>query len=432
MEEEKFDVIVVGAGPAGLAAAYILAKNGLNVVVCERGEFPGAKNVMGGILYRHATEQVIPEFWKEAPIERPIVEQRIMLTEKESAVTLAFRDPTFGQEPYNNFSVLRAKFDRWFSEKVEEAGAFVIPETMVDEAIIKDGKVVGVRTGREDGDLFADVVIAADGVNSLLAKKAGLHPEIPPQHVALAVKEIIAMPQEKIEDRFALENGQGVAIELVGEVTGGMMGTGFIYTNRDSISVGVGAILSDYIKKHISPYDLIEYMKQHPAVRPLLAGGESKEYMAHLIPEGGYKAVPKLYTDGMLVAGDAAMLVNSFHREGSNLAITSGRLAAETVLEAKKKNDFSAQSLSLYQQKLEESFVMKDLKKYKDAHHFFDVNSHFLTLYPQLANYVAKELMTVDSVPKQEKQKAIMKTVTSKRSLLQLGMDMFRVWRTMG
>ena len=432
MEEEKFDVIVVGAGPAGLAAAYILAKNGLNVVVCERGEFPGAKNVMGGILYRHATEQVIPEFWKEAPIERPIVEQRIMLTEKESAVTLAFRDPTFGQEPYNNFSVLRAKFDRWFSEKVEEAGAFVIPETMVDEAIIKDGKVVGVRTGREDGDLFADVVIAADGVNSLLAKKAGLHPEIPPQHVALAVKEIIAMPQEKIEDRFALENGQGVAIELVGEVTGGMMGTGFIYTNRDSISVGVGAILSDYIKKHISPYDLIEYMKQHPAVRPLLAGGESKEYMAHLIPEGGYKAVPKLYTDGMLVAGDAAMLVNSFHREGSNLAITSGRLAAETVLEAQKKNDFSAQSLSLYQQKLEESFVMKDLKKYKDAHHFFDVNSHFLTLYPQLANYVAKELMTVDSVPKQEKQKAIMKTVTSKRSLLQLGMDMFRVWRTMG
>jgi electron transfer flavoprotein-quinone oxidoreductase len=374
----------------------------------------------------------VPEFWKEAPIERPIVEQRIMLTEKESAVTMSFRNPGFGQEPYNNFSVLRAKFDRWLGEKVEEAGAFIIPETSVEEVIMKDGKVIGVRTGRDDGDLFADVVIAADGVNSIIAKKAGLHAEIPAKNVALAVKEIIALPPEKIEDRFNVEKGQGVAIELVGEVTGGMMGTAFIYTNRDSLSIGVGAILSEFIKKGITPYDLIETLKQHPSVRPLLAGGEPKEYAAHLIPEGGYKAVPKLFADGLLVVGDAGMLVNSFHREGSNLAITSGRLAAETVLAAKEKNDFSAESLSLYQKKLEESFVMKDLKKYKDAHHFFDANSHFLTLYPQLANYVANEMMTVDGVPKQDKQKNIMKTVRSTRSMFQLGMDMFRVWRTMG
>ncbi|MCL5958291.1 MAG: FAD-dependent oxidoreductase [Chloroflexi bacterium] len=432
MEEEKFDVIVVGAGPAGLAAAYILAKSGLNVVVCERGEYPGAKNVMGGVLYRHATERIIPEFWKEAPVERAIVEQKIWMLDTDSAVTLSHKNAQFGVEPYNFFTVLRAKFDRWLGEKVEEAGAFVIPETSVDDVIRKDGRIVGVKTGREDGDLYADVVIAADGVNSLLSKKAGLHPELPPQNVALAVKEVIALPAEKIQDRFNLEDGQGATIELIGEVTAGMMGTGFIYTNKDSLSVGVGAILSDIVKKGISPYDLLEFMKQHPVVRPLLAGGEPKEYLAHLIPEGGFKAIPKLYTDGMVVVGDAAMLVNSYHREGSNLAMTSGRLAAEAILKAKEKNDFSAQGLSLYQQLLEDSYVIKDLKKYKDAPHFFESNPYFLTQYPQMANEVAHLMMTVDGVPKKDRQKAALKAVTSKRSYWQLAKDMYQLWRVMG
>ncbi len=432
MEEEKFDVIVVGAGPAGLAAAYILAKSGLNVVVCERGEYPGAKNVMGGVLYRHATEQIVPEFWKEAPVERVVVEQKLWMLDKESVVTLSHRNAQFGVEPYNCFTVLRARFDRWLGEKVEEAGAFVIPETSVDDVIRRDGKIVGVKTGREDGDLYADVVVAADGVNSLLSKKAGLHPELPPENVALAVKEVIALPAEKIEDRFNLEAGQGATIEAIGDVTAGMMGTAFIYTNKDSLSVGVGGILSDFVKKGITPYDLLEYLKQHPMVRPLLAGGEPKEYMAHLIPEGGYKAIPRLYTDGMVVVGDAAMLVNSYHREGSNLAMVSGRLAAEAILKAKEKNDFSAQSLSLYQQLLEDSFVIKDLKKYKDAPHFFETNPHFMTLYPQVANQVAQMMLTVDGVPKKDRQKAAIKAVTSKRSYWQLAKDMYQLWRVVG
>ncbi|MDP2727686.1 MAG: FAD-dependent oxidoreductase [Dehalococcoidia bacterium] len=429
MEEEKFDVAIVGAGPAGLAAAYVLAQAGLQVVVFERGEYPGSKNVMGGILYRQPTEAVFPGFWKEAPLERPIVEQRIWVLTKQSAITLGYKSERLAQEPYNCFSVLRAKFDRWLAGKVEEAGAFILTETVVEGLLRENGKVVGVRTGREDGDVRADVVIAADGVNSLIARDAGLHAELKPEHVALTVKEIIALPKEKIEDRFNLEQGQGAAIELVGEATGRMLGTAFIYTNQDSLSVGVGAIAADFVSSAIKPYELIEQLKNHPAVRPLLAGGETKEYMAHLIPEGGYKAIPKLYADGLLVVGDAAMLVNSLHREGSNLALTSGSLAAQAIIKAREKGDFSAQSLSVYQRLLEESFVIKDLKKYRNATHYLEAHRELFTLYPELMDEAAYDMMVVDSIPKGDKQKMIFKRVRSRRPLLRLAKDLFDGWR---
>ncbi|HZG80164.1 MAG TPA: FAD-dependent oxidoreductase, partial [Brevibacillus sp.] len=108
---EKFDVIVVGAGPAGTACAYTLAKAGANVLLMERGEYPGSKNVMGGVLYRKTMEDIIPEFYKEAPLERPIVEQRFMMLDKSSALTFSYKGLEWAQEPYNNFTVLRAKFD---------------------------------------------------------------------------------------------------------------------------------------------------------------------------------------------------------------------------------------------------------------------------------------------------------------------------------
>ena len=429
MEEEKFDVVVVGAGPAGLAAAYTLTKAGLQVLVFERGEYPGSKNVMGGILYRQPTEAVIPGFWKEAPVERPIVEQRVWMLTKDAAISLGYKSERLAQEPYNSFTVLRAKFDRWFAGKVEEAGAFILTDTVVEGLLRENGKVVGVRTGREDGDIRADVVIAADGVNSLIARDAGLHAELKPEHVALAVKEVIALPKEKIEDRFNLDPGQGATIELIGEATGRMLGTAFIYTNKESLSVGVGAITSEFVASGIKPYELIEQLKNHPAVRPLLVGGEVKEYMAHLIPEGGYKAIPKLYTDGLLVVGDAAMMVNSLHREGSNLALTSGKLAAEAVIKAKEKGDFSAQSLSLYQRLLQNSFVIKDLMKYKDATHYLEKHRELFTVYPEMMSDAAYEMFAVDSVPKGDKQKQIFKMIRGRRPLLRLARDLFDGWR---
>ncbi|MFH1259136.1 MAG: FAD-dependent oxidoreductase [Elusimicrobiota bacterium] len=430
---EKFDCVVVGAGPAGIACGYMLAKAGLSTVIFERGDYPGSKNVMGGVLYRQMTEEIIPRFWEKAPLERPIVEQQLWVLSEKSGMKMGYSNQDFAQEPYNNFTVLRAKFDRWFAGQAEEAGALIINKTVVEDFIIENGKIVGVKTDRADGDLFCDVVVLAEGVNSLLSKKIGLHAykEIPPKNVALSVKEVIALPKEIIDGRFGLKNGQGVTIELVGEITKGMMGLGFLYTNNDSLSLGVGVVLADLRKNSYKPYDLLEGMKEHPLIGPLLEGGKPIEYLGHLIPEGGYKAVPKLYSDGVLVVGDAAMLVNSLHREGSNLALTSGRLAAETVIKAKEKNDFSAQSLSFYQKLLEDSFVMKDLKKYKNAPGFFDSHPYLFSLYPEIADFALKEMVTVDGVSKKEKQKKIWKKVRKKRGIFQIIQDLFQIWRVL-
>jgi electron transfer flavoprotein-quinone oxidoreductase len=174
-----------------------------------------------------------------------------------------------------------------------------------------------VRTDRENGDLFADIVILADGVNSLLAKKAGFHPELNPGDVALAVKEILFMPQETLESRFNVKEGEGVVIEMAGKITQGMMGTGFLYTNNESITIGVGCMLNDLKERRVSPNVLLEQMKNHPAIKPLIEGGEMKEYTAHLIPEGGYKAIPQIYGNGWMIVGDSGMFVNAVHREGS-------------------------------------------------------------------------------------------------------------------
>jgi electron transfer flavoprotein-quinone oxidoreductase len=418
--DDRFDAIVVGAGPAGIAAAKEIAAAGLTVVVLERGQFPGAKNVSGGILYRQPTEDAVPGFEAEAPLERPIIEQRYLMLTEDAMLGGLYRSQAFANPPYNAYSVLRSEFDRWFATKAEEAGAEVYPEFTVTDLLWEDGKVVGVSTGEPDGELYAHVVILADGANSLLAKQAGMHREWRPIDQALVAKELIALPAEKIEDRFALPTGMGTAYEIFGESTWGMLGYGFIYTNKASISIGTGALLQDLIDSGRNVNDMLDRFKKHPAIAPLIAGGETVEYSAHLIPEFGYKHLPRLYADGVLLVGDAAGLVNPINREGANLAMISGRLAAETVKYARERDDSSVITLSRYRELLDDSIVLKDLYKIRNTTDFAHRRPHLFTEYPQLMSEIARTYLTVDGAPKSAKMKKIASLLRhqSKRRLL--------------
>ncbi len=430
--KQHFDAIVVGAGPSGNAAAYTMAKAGLCVLQIERGEYPGSKNVQGAILYANALEQIIPDFRDDAPLERHIIEQRMWVLDDQAFVGSHFRSEDFNKPPYNRYTIIRAQFDKWFSQKVREAGALLICETTVNHLILDGEQVVGVQCDREQGDVYADVVILADGVNSTLARKAGFHPEIASKNVALAVKEILFMPQETIEARFNIKEDEGVVIEMVGTVTDGMMGTGFLYTNKESLTIGIGCMLSDFKNNpnRRSPYALLEQLKRHPSVAPLIEGGEMKEYAAHLIPEGGYHAVPKLYGHGWMIAGDSGGFVNAVHREGSNLAMTTGRLAAETVIEAKRAGKaMSADALKAYHAKVKDSFVMKDLHKYRDMPAVFHKNNQFFTSYPRLVNDAAKTMLIVDGVDKKTKEREVVASFRRSRSLPGLFGDAFKLWR---
>jgi len=418
--DDRFDAIVVGAGPAGITAAKEMAAAGLSVVVLERGQFPGAKNVSGGILYRQPTEEFAPGFETEAPLERPIIEQRYLMLTEDAMLGGIYRSQKFAEAPYNAYSVLRSEFDRWFATKAEDAGAEVYPEFTVTDLLWEDGRVVGVSTGEPDGELYAHVVVLADGANSLLAKQAGLHKEWRPIDQALVAKELIALPAEKIDDRFQLQRGFGTAYEIFGESTWGLLGYGFIYTNKESISIGTGALLEDLITSGRNVNDMLDRFKKHPAIAPLLQGGETVEYSAHLIPEFGYNHLPRLFADGVLVVGDAAGLVNPINREGTNLAMMSGSLAAQTVKLARERDDSSIRTLAHYRELLDQSIIIKDLHKIRNTTDFAHSRPHLLTSYPEMMSDVARTYLTVDGTPKAAKMKKIAKLIAGqpKRRML--------------
>jgi electron transfer flavoprotein-quinone oxidoreductase len=432
-EKLEFDVIVVGAGLSGSAAAAIAARSGLKVAVIERGQNPGSKNYFGGALYTHSLLEIYPDLWdRKPPLERPVTETGFWFLSKDGLVKTTVQGGKINNKPMDAFVALRAKFDAWWAEQAQKEGAFIIPKTLVVDFIRENGKVVGVKTDRAQGDIYAPVVIITEGVNNLLTQKLGLTKnDLKGETSALAVKQLIALPAATINSRFGLtDNDHGIAMTVMGDVSMGLPGLGFIYTGVDCVSVGVGVTLEALVEAGVKPYELLQRYMNHPMIAPLIAGGRLMEYGAHIIPEGGWKTMPDLYIDGVMVAGDAATMVNALHWEGTNMAIIAGKSAAETAIEAHQKKDFSKQSLSSYRARLDKRFIMTDLHQYRNLSHFLKTHPEFMEIYPTFLNDALGMFFSGFGKPKNQLYKDILKSLTSRRPLLKAVGDIVAFGRT--
>jgi len=411
--EEIFDAIVVGAGLAGLAAAYTLAGAGMEVLVLERGDYPGAKNVTGGRIYVNPIRDLFPDLWQKAPLERHISHEEVCLMDKERSLTIRYDGSELNEQPYQSYSILRGKFDKWLAKQAERKGAILVNKSRVDDIIIENGQVRGVIAGGEE--LRANVVIACDGVLSFVAQKAGLRPPSLSKNFAVGFKEIIELERSVLEDRFNLEDNEGAARLFMGDVTAGKFGGGFLYTNQESISIGivVGIDALTDEEPQINAPELLDKFKQRPEVMRLIKGGQTVEYAAHVIPEGGLKTMGKLYGDGILVAGDAAgfsMNIGVTVR-GMEYAMASGYYAAQAVVKAKEKNDFTKSTLSVYGTLLNSSFVLTDFKNFQQSLDVLEYPPLFKH-YPELVGKIMQDLYAVPAGPKAKLYPTIKKHLT--------------------
>ena len=420
MSEADFDVIVVGAGCAGSVAAYVAASAGKSVLMVERGNYAGAKNMTGGRIYSHSLKEVFPDFEQEAPLERKITHERIALMDSESAMTIDFTSPELAREGADSYSVLRGPFDQWLAEKAEEAGVEAIYGIPVEE-LIKDesGRVIGVRAGEDE--ITGQVVILCEGTNSMLAERCLGNPRPKANQMAVGIKETFELPASTIEDRFLTPEGEGAAMLFVGDCTNGHVGGGFMYANKESISLGLVATISTTAEQDMPIYQMMENFKNHPMVAPMIRGAKMVEHSGHMVPEGGYNMIPRYIFDGCLLAGETAGFCMNlgYQVRGMDFAVASGRMAAEAACEAIDKGDTSAAGLASYKTKLEDSFVIKDLQTFQAWPATMEHWDRMFTEYPTMVREIFNGLFAVDGKPQQHLAKRMM-PIIKKRGLFSL------------
>lgn len=426
---DYYDCIVVGAGPAGAAAARTLGEAGLSALLLERGEFPGAKNMFGGAIYREPTQMIVSNFMEQAPVERTVVADELWMMENDSAVKVGFTGLRFAEPPYNKFTVLRPRFDYWLAQKATEVGVSLRNNALVRKLLYekrslgRQGPVAGVVL--DDGEeIRASCVILGEGVNAFLTKQAGLRGPIPAHALTLYVKEVLSLPAHKIEERFNLQPTHGAVIGMLGWPTAGIVGKAGIWTNKDSISLIIGGYLNQIVDARLSPYHLLQRLKEHPLVKKLIQGAKVEEYMAHLIPKGGYSYQPKMFADGILVAGDAAVMVSG--RRGTDLAMLSGKLAAETVVQAKARGDFSETMLSNYKHKLDDTFFMKDIQAKHSTLRYFKNFRDSDFVIASMFNKLGYEFFTEDLSTGPQKMTKLRQVVLHQQHYLKTLTDVYQ------
>ncbi len=380
---EELDLVVVGAGLSGLTAAYYASKAGLGVLVLERGDVAGSKNLSGGRLYLGPLRGLVDELLEGLCLERKVVVEKISVMGRQGSSTLSLRHDVLGQPQYESKTVLRARLDSHLSERVAQAGGFVVPQKKVDCLLKEGGRVVGIRSDGEE--IRAKVVILAEGVLGLLSREVGMHSPPLPRETATALKEVIQLPMEAIQARFAVGEGQGVAHLFVGWLTSGVAGGGFLYTNIDSVSLGLVLRLEDLMQTEVRPHELLESFKAREEIACLLEGGRLVEYGAHMIPEARRLPPRSLVGDGYLIVGDAAgfSLNMGLTVRGMDMAMASGYFASQAVIQAWQRKDFSASCLGSYLEMLKNSFVMKDLERFTPVERLLS-KKRLYTQYPEL------------------------------------------------
>jgi electron transfer flavoprotein-quinone oxidoreductase len=387
---EDFDLIIIGAGIAGSSCALLSARAGLSVLLIERGEQPGSKNLSGGRLYGYVLADILPDFKATAPLERQITHEHFSLLTAEGATTLSAQNPA---SP--SWSVLRARFDPWLAAQAEAAGAQLLCGVTVERLFQEKGRIAGVVC--EGERLQAKVVILAEGANSLLAEQHNLVARPTMDSMALGIKETLALDKTRLQERFHLDENEGAAWLFSGQICGTKPAGAFLYTHQQSLSLGIVAPLSSLRNGPGAASALLATLKHHPTLRPLLRDTETLEYAAHLVPEGGLNSMPlQRAGDGWLLVGDAlrTCINTGVTVRGMDTAMLSAKAATQALIGHIERPDRPLQML--YDRELQCNTLWHQLQRYRDVPLLLQRESWYRQ-WPEFSSAVMRDLTRVDA-----------------------------------
>ncbi|WP_254863287.1 FAD-dependent monooxygenase [Halovivax gelatinilyticus] len=369
-EYEHYEAIVVGCGPGGAAAAARLADHGIETLVVERGVEAGSKNVSGGLIYAeesapYTIDDLFDGFREEAA-ERPVTDYEIHNIAGNKVKSFSLTDLHEHDTDWCD-AVLRRKMDSWLEEQVHEktseTGGGVLTDVRVNGLLRENGEIVGITCDELD-PITADVIVAADGVNSELARDAGLMDWDEPDEWFQGVKAVVEMDPDEIEDRFDVGEDEGVAHLFSGDLFSGVRGGGFLYTNEESVSIGTVFHLDSLVAERAEPHELLDALLTHPLCAQWFGDDyHEREYGAKLVPDSKKVAHPSPYKGRLLLVGDAAgqMQAQGPIIKGMNHAVTAGALAADAFASTRSNPAADAAGRS-YVDMLEKSGTMGKLR----------------------------------------------------------------------